>query len=557
MVDQYDVIVVGGGPAGTTTAGYLARHGHKVLLLERSLFPRHRIGESLLPSMMPVLEDFGLVEECREAGFVEKTGATFIWGKTREPWDIRFKDTPFLPSSFAFHVERSVFDQILLNHAKRVGVEVKLNATVLSALRDGDRITGVTYTDNETGETKSVQSKFVVDASGSASIIGHRTTERRYDDQMRQIAMYGYFKKIVGVHDFRRNHIIIESCPKGWFWFIPMNSEELGEVSLGLVTGREFEDEIRDKGIEAFYNEALTEAPYLKELVGDQAVRLNEKMYTVRDWSYTCDETAGPGYYLAGDAAAFLDPLLSTGVSLAMLAGYSASVCIHSVLGDPSLEAEAMKFYSNNYRQMYEVTRDFLHYFYAGNASAHPNDLFWEARRILNFDDNVGAKQAFSFFINTIPGNPHPALQKQIPLFHQFMNNLDHPVNGIEEVPGSIKEFAEGAVRRADTLNDEDIPIVNGRLESTWRIDRASHKLEPIRGIIFDRDRPVFSSTSSWLLGRNVAPLDDSACDLLELMDGKAPWSSIVSKFSGEASEIVTPLLAEDYVLVRSRAAAP
>ncbi len=566
MAVHYDAIVVGGGPAGSTAAGYLARHGHRVLLLERMRFPRHRIGESLLPSMMPVLEDFGLVEACRQAGFVEKTGATFIWGKTREPWDIRFNDTPFLPASFAFHVERSIFDQILLDHAQRSGVEVHLNAMVLDAMKEGDRITGVTYRDNGTGETRSVEARFVIDASGSASVIGRRVTERRYDDQLRQVALYGYFKDVHGAQDFRRSHIIIESCPKGWFWFIPMNSERLGEVSLGLVTGREFEDEIRRKGIEAFYDEARAEAPYIKELLGPRAVRIDE-MHTIRDWAYTCDETAGPGFYLAGDAAAFLDPLLSTGVSLAMLAGYSASVCIHSVLNDPGMEAAAAQFYANNYRQMYEVTRDFLHYFYAGNVSAHPNELFWEARRMLKFDENIGAKQAFSFFINTIPGNPHPALQKQIPLFHQFMKNLDHPLDRLKAAPG-VEKMASAGFKSANRLVDEDVPIVNGRLESTWRINRQSHRLEPLRGISFDRDRPVFSSTSSWLLGRNVAPLDAGAFDLLELMDGEAPWSSIVSKYSGaaslpleqgrtRASEIVTPLLAENYVLVRGRVTAP
>jgi flavin-dependent dehydrogenase len=514
--------------------------------------------------MMPVLEDFGLVEACRQAGFVQKTGATFIWGKTREPWDIRFADTPFLPAGFAFHVERAVFDQILLDHARSSGAEVRLHATVVDAVWDGGRIAGVTYIDH-TGATKSVNAKCIVDASGSASTIGQRVTERCYDDQMRQIALYSYFKNIRGVQDFRRYHIIVESSPKGWFWFIPMNSHRLGEVSLGLVTGREFSDEIRSKGPQAFYDEALMQAPYVRELIGPRAERI-DRMHTVRDWAYSCDETAGPGYYLAGDAAAFLDPLLSTGVSLAMLAGYSASVCIHTALGDPGMEAAAAKFYANNYRQMYEVTRDFLHYFYAGNASAHPNDLFWEARRMLKFDENIGAKQAFSFFINTIPGNPHPALAKQIPMFHQFMSNLDHSVNAITSPPG-MKKIVEGSFKKTNRLHDQDVPIVNGKLESTWRFDRTSHTLEPVRGVTFDRDRPVFSSTSSWLLGRNVAPLDSSAWELLELMDGETPWSSIVRSYSGKAglpveqgskvtSEIVTPLLAEDFVLIRPRAVA-
>lgn len=560
---QYDAVIVGAGPAGSTTAGYLARLGHSVLLLERNQFPRHRIGESLLPSMMPVLEDFGLIEACREAGFVEKTGATFIWGKTREPWDIRFFETPFLPSSIAFHVERSVFDQILLDHARRVGTEVLLDTTVVDPIQDGDRIVGVEYRDNATGETKSVHAKFVVDASGSASVIGRRTTQCRYDDKMRQIALYSYFKDIRGARDFRRNHIIVESCPKGWFWFIPMNSERLGEVSLGLVTGREFGDEIRAKGAQAFYEEALANAPYVNELLGPSRTRIGS-MHAIRDWAYACDETAGPGYFLCGDAAAFLDPLLSTGVSLAMLAGYSASVCIHSALLDPGMESAAATFYSNNYRQMYEVTRDFLHYFYAGNATAHRDELFWKARRLLKFDENIGAKQAFSFFINTIPGNPHPALEKQIPMFHQFMNNLDHSVNEVNAAAG-IPKIVHGEFKSAREVNDQDVPIVNGRLEATWRFNRKNHTLEPIRGITFDRDRPVFSSTSSWLMGRNVAPLDNSACALLELIDGEVPWSSIVNKYSGKAGlapdeaqkrllEIVTPLLADDYVLVRSQA---
>ncbi len=564
MDERYDAIVIGGGPGGSTAAAYLARLGHRVLLLERSAFPRHRIGESLLPSMMPVLEDFGLIPACREAGFVEKTGATFIWGKTREPWSIRFEDTEFLPASFAFHVERSVFDRILLDNARDAGAEVHNDTTVLGAIKEGDRIVGVTYRHNETGEVHSARGRFVVDASGSASVIGRDVSERRYDDKMRQLALYSYFDNVRRPQDFRAGHIIIESCPKGWFWFIPIDSDSLGEVSLGLVTGQEFREEISEKGTRAFFDEALAEAPYIRELIGPDAER-SERMYGVRDWAYTCDRTAGPGYYLVGDAAAFLDPLLSTGVSLAMLAGYSASVCINSVLRDPEMETAAAGFYSNNYRQMYEVTRDFLHYFYSGNGSAHRDEIFWTARKMLNFDDNIGAKQAFTFFINTIPGNPHPALSKQIPLFHRFMENIAHPLEEMEGASG-IRRVVDKTqdLKKADRLADGDVPIVNGVLENTWRIDRESHSLAPVRGITFDRERPVFSSTSSWLLGRNVAELPDEAYRLLELVDGTSSWLSIVSRYAEEegltldegrarTSEIVAPLLAGDYVLLRSR----
>lgn len=562
MSDRYDVIVVGGGPAGSTAAAYLARCGRRTMVIERSTFPRHRVGESLLPSMMPVLEDFGLVEACRAAGFVEKTGATFIWGKTREPWDLRFAEAPFLPSGFAFHVERSIFDQILLENAGRNGAEVHLNATVTGLIKDGEKVTGVSYRENLSRDTKHVEANFVIDASGPSSAVGRRMTKRHYDSHMRQIAFYTYFRNVRGAQGFRRNHIVIESAPKGWVWFIPMNSQRLGEASVGLVTGREFQSEIQAMGTQAFYDESRAAAHYVGDLLGPEAAQV-DRLQAVRDWAYTCAETAGPGYYLVGDAAAFLDPLLSTGVSLAMLSGYSASVCIESVLSDPLMEGPAREFYTSNYRQMYEVTRDFLHYFYAGNATAHPDELFWRARCLLKFEENVGAKQAFSFFVNTIPGNPHPAVARQVPMFHQFMRNLDHTVNRTT-LEAHASRIVKDGYAHVSRLVDDDIPIVNGTLESTWCIDKESHRLMPIRGVKFDKERPVFSSTSSWLLGRNIARLDESACKLLELVDGERSWSWVVemharkrgmslSEARANVVEIATPLLAEDFILVKKR----
>lgn len=544
---EWDVIVIGAGPAGSTAAAYLARLGHSVLIIEKDEFPRHRIGESLLPSMMPILEDFDLIKKCRDAGFIEKNGATFIWGKSKEAWEINFSDTPFLPSSFAFHVDRAKFDKILLENARDCGAVVYMQSKVISPIYEQGRVVGVNYVDENNNE-KTVSSTYVIDASGSTSIVGRTTGERSYDDKMRQLAIHSYYENVTGAPGYRAGHITVESTPKGWFWYIPVESEELGEISVGLVTGQEFTEEIKNKGKDIFFDEALALAPNVSEMLGKQS-RKTKPLRVIRDWAYTCERAAGPGFYLAGDAAAFLDPLLSTGVTLAMLAGYSASVCIHTSLVNTQMEESSYEFYANNYKEMYEVTRDFLHYFYAGNASAYEDEIFWNARKMLNFDENIGAKQAFSFLINTIPGNPHPAVKKQIPMFQQFMDNLDHSVNRVEAVSGTN-------LIQVSQLEDKHVPIVNGQLKDTWQLNKELHTLERVKGLTFDRERPVFSSTSSWLLGKNIASLSDTSWEILNLIDGKKTWGAIHKEIADtlddelSINEHINPLLNERYILV-------
>ena len=166
----YDVIVIGGGPAGATAATYLTMDQRRVLLLEKAHFPRHVVGESLLPSMMPILEDFGLLETVEALNFPNKTGGTFIWGKSDEPWDVFFSNNPFLPFPYAYHVDRAVFDDMLLSHAKDVGATVVEGVEVTGPLQDAEgRICGVTWVD-ESGERHESRAPFVVDASGRAAV---------------------------------------------------------------------------------------------------------------------------------------------------------------------------------------------------------------------------------------------------------------------------------------------------------------------------------------------------------------------------------------------------
>lgn len=534
----YDVVVVGGGPGGSTVATYMAMNGYRVKVLEKEHFPRHRIGESLLPSMMPVLQDFGLIETVESFGWPKKTGGTFIWGASEEPWDVLFGENPFLPFPHTFHVERGLFDKMLLDHAAEVGCEVEQGATVTGALMDGEQVVGVQYTD-DSGEVREARGRFVIDASGPACVIGRKLTKRSYDERMKQVAFYTYYKGAQGPRNFRENHVIVTSAPKGWFWWIPMGDSELGDASVGLVSGQEFKDEYTAKGIEAFFAECYDETPYIQELLGPDAVQ-TQPMRAITDWAYTCDRMAGPGFFLVGDSACFLDPMLSTGVSMAMLSGYSAAACMRTILEAPEHEAGAVDFYNQNYQRMWQVSRDFLHYFYAGNSSAKQDEIFWQARSMLKLGDNVGAKQAFCFMVNTIPSNPHPALRKQIHMFQQFMDHIEHPLQAMEgelQVRG-VLGAADGWIA-AEDLDGDTIPVVNGELIDTFVIDGERRALQPIRGLAYDMERPIFSSTASWLLGRNVHPLDAADADLLVRLDGQRTWKEVVAAHAAATGDSV------------------
>ncbi len=523
-----DLIVVGGGPAGSTTATYMAMKGHRVVLFERDVFPRYRLGESLLPSTMTVLQDLDLVAAMEEAGFPKKTGGSFTWGKDSKPWSVLFSENPFLPSSYGYHVERSVFDKILLDRAIEEGVEVRQPCSVVGPLKEDGRVVGVRFRDKD-GSLKEQRARFVLDASGPACVIGKDVTVRTYDDRMRQTAVFTYYKNIRGCDPDMEGHVVVSTCPKGWFWYIPMKSQELGEASVGLVTGQEFRPELKKMGAAGFFEEALSGCPEMQKILGPDAERIGDYR-GIKDWAFASDRMAGPGFFLAGDAAAFVDPLLSTGVTLAMLAGYSASVCMHSILENPEMEGAAIRFYDRNYKRMYSVTRDCLLYFYSCNDLAK-EDIFWKSRRIMHFDDNIGAKQAFSFLVNTVGGNPHPAAIRQIHMFTQFMAHLDHPLEAMtQELGGTRSNSPPSAPDSLETLNPKTVPRINGKLEQSCVIDEESHTLQQVKGIHFDMEKPIFSSTVSWLLGKNFTPMDEPELLLLSHIDGRRTWSQVLEE---------------------------
>jgi halogenation protein CepH len=395
-----DVVVIGGGPAGSTAATMLARKGLRVLLLERERFPRDHIGESLLPASMPVLEELGVLPTVRGAGFLPKWGATMVWGTDPAPWSWYFRETN-KRYPHAFQVWRPQFDQLLLENSRDHGVDVREGHQVVEVLFDdaagspagagpavrASRATGVRYvTDGREGIARA---RFVVDASGQQALLGRRLGLRRWDDFFRNLAVYAYFEGAARLPPPDETNILVESYPHGWFWNIPLHT---GWMSTGAVVDSQAGQEgLRRAGPRAFLEEQIAQAPHTRALLARATLVYGP--FVLKDWSYVSDEVAGDGYVLAGDAACFVDPLFSSGVHLALMSGVLAAAYVTTALKHPDLRAPAGGVYKELYYRQYGHFREMARLFYASNRTVE--SYFWEARRILGADDRLSPRHAF------------------------------------------------------------------------------------------------------------------------------------------------------------------
>ncbi|HSE46607.1 MAG TPA: NAD(P)/FAD-dependent oxidoreductase, partial [Gemmatimonadales bacterium] len=352
-----DVIVIGGGPAGTTAATMLARKGWSVVLFERERFPRDHIGESLLPASIPVLEELGAMPAIREAGFLPKWGATMVWGTSREPWSWYFRETN-RAQPHSYQVWRPQFDQILLENSRRSGVDVREGHRVREVLFDGATAVGVRVGDDAAERT--VRSRFVVDASGQEGLLGRARGLRRPDDQFRNLAIFAYFTNAGRLPEPDDTNIFIESYSEGWSWVIPLHT---GWTSVGFVMDSKVAQEaVRRDGLEATYVRQIGLAAHTGRMLSS-ATRVAGPTI-IRDWSYVSEDIAGDGYVIAGDAACFIDPLFSTGVHLALSAGVLASAYVTSALKDPAMREPAGRVYASLYYNQYNLFRELARLFY-------------------------------------------------------------------------------------------------------------------------------------------------------------------------------------------------
>ena len=398
-----DVVVIGGGPGGSTVATMLARQGMDVLILERDRFPRHHVGESLLPASVPVLEELGVLPAVQGAGFLPKWGATMVWGKEGTPWSWYFRETnQRYPHSY--QVWRPQFDQLLLDNSRANGVEVREGHRALDVIiRDG-RAAVVRYS-TEDGVEGTVDARFVVDASGQSGLLAHKFDSRQWDPFFRNLSVYGYFSGAGRLPPPDDTNIFIESYPNGWLWCIPLHTEW---SSVGAVVDSAIGQEgIRRRGLQGFLTEQIRQAPYTAEMLQQAELALGP--FIVKDWSYTSTQFAGDGYVLVGDAACFVDPLFSSGVHLALMAGVLAAAYVTTALKDPELGKASGQVYQELYLKEYSHFREMARLFYSSNLAS--DSYFWEARRLLDGDGQFSPRHSF---IQAVAGQPPRGYERAV-----------------------------------------------------------------------------------------------------------------------------------------------
>ncbi|HEY2827079.1 MAG TPA: NAD(P)/FAD-dependent oxidoreductase [Pirellulales bacterium] len=330
-----NVIVIGGGPAGSTAATLLAQHGCRVTLFERDRFPRFHIGESLIPETFWVLKRLGMIEKMRPSHFTKKYSVQFITqrGKLSEPF--YFWDNKPHESSQTWQVRRSEFDQLMLENAREHGVDVQEGVRVLEVLFEGDRAVGVRL-QNPDGQQQDHRADVVVDASGQSSVIMSRLGLRDWDPVLRKGALWTYWKgaKRQTGRDEGATLVIQVQGKHGWFWYIPLHDDI---VSVGVVAAFDYLFKNRDgKTNEEIYFEEVSRCPGLQPLIAG-ATRCDE-FRAAKEYSYRSRSAAGNGWVLCGDAFGFLDPLYSSGVLLALKSASLAADAIAEGLkqGDTS-----------------------------------------------------------------------------------------------------------------------------------------------------------------------------------------------------------------------------
>ncbi|MBO6937744.1 MAG: FAD-dependent oxidoreductase [Deltaproteobacteria bacterium] len=436
--DARPVVIIGGGPAGSVCAAVLARQGVPCLLLEKGRHPRHHVGESLQPATLDLLElHLGVRDAIESQGYAHKYGAVYVWGESQEPWSILFderleesidtmSEEELLAGDYerAVQVDRASFDALLFDAALHTGVDARQEQAVTNLhFADDGAITAVELADGQR-----LPCRFVVDCSGQRCLVGHRLRWVRTSPDLRSVASYVYLEGAGGLPGPLGRHVqYVHSVPEGWLWFIPIGADL---TSVGLVT----------RGSRRWDAEALLQLgeraglpiadARLAEVHGQRTAR------HARDWSFHCERFAGPNFLLAGDAACFVDPILSGGVDFAVRSGANAALAILEAVrsGEAAGPFEA---YEAAQRRDFRAYLRMARYWYGNNRSV--GGFFWEAQQEVPAGAVSTPLRAFVYLTSG-----RYAADKHLKIFQEWQEKKMFDALGVDR----------GKVRRA--LDDRD-----------------------------------------------------------------------------------------------------
>ncbi|HEY1857089.1 NAD(P)/FAD-dependent oxidoreductase [Acidocella sp.] len=372
-----DVLVVGGGPAGATIAALLAENGRRVILLEKDRHPRFHIGESLLPHNLPLFDRLGVRAQI-EASSMRKHGIEFVspyHGKTvrydfANAWDKRFP--------YSFQVRRSTFDHILLQNAAAKGATVieGCRATSVDFPEGGSPV--ITSRDEE-GRTRQWRAAFVVDASGRDTLLAAQLGVKERNPRNTSAAIFGHFTGARRLEGKAEGNISIVWFDNGWFWFIPLSD---GTTSVGAVCPPAF---FKDRGtdLKSFFMSIVASCPEIADRLKDAV--LAGDITATGNYSYGAKTTSGRHFIMVGDACAFIDPVFSTGVYVAMITAFWGAEAVETFLRAPERSTRALRRYDASTRK---VLQSFTWFIYRIREPAMRN-LFMSPRNWFRMEEAV------------------------------------------------------------------------------------------------------------------------------------------------------------------------
>lgn len=353
---EWDVIIIGGGPAGSTAATTLAQAGRRALVLEKSRFPRFHIGESLLPYNRKIFDELGIWEKIKSNGFIQKRGAQFIMGDDSRGNRLNFSEGSFTEFPESIQVERSKFDDLLLQHSREAGADVSEECMVTDYRVEADRVV-VKYRSIDLSDHQ-VTARYLIDASGLNNFTANKEKVRRFYHTHKKLAIFGHFADVDMPKGEEDGDILIIRRTFSWIWMIPL---EENKVSVGLVIDTA-DFKALNKKPHLVFEEAMRDTPAVwKRFSNAKAL---DRLHVLNDFSYKNDVLASPRLLRVGDASGFIDPMFSSGVLLAMTsARQGAKAIIEALKKDEPLSREMVAYEKDNRRRI-AIYWEFIENFY-------------------------------------------------------------------------------------------------------------------------------------------------------------------------------------------------